>query len=219
MLDQFVEVAQSEQLKAHFALGDFDFKIQRYQPELECTAVRLVGEILRDLVNVFDRVDFFVDIDRAGKFDDQGLAVVREAGVKTLVSGDLGIVQRDDLGGELVIFRIFRALVDPHLQVEVGRLDAAEAIFAGVVEFAPLVAKQAAYVGIELIDQFFDILMADFAYKCLCRRVVAVGQVMALLIAFEAAHASLNHADDAALEGGGVTIWSVGVDGEKEEGE
>ena len=115
MLDQFVEIAQGEQLKAHFALGDLYFEVKWNEPEVEGAAVWLVGEILRDLVDVFDGVDFFVDIDRAGKFDDQGLAVVREAGVKTLVSDDLGIVQRDDCGGELIILRIFRALIDPHL--------------------------------------------------------------------------------------------------------
>ena len=81
------------------------------------------------------------------------------------------------------------------------------------MEFAALVAEQAADVGIELVNQLFDILMADFAYKGLRRGVVAVGQVMAFLIAFEATHASLNHADDSALEGGGVEVWSLGGDG------
>ena len=96
MFDQFVEIAQGEQLKSHFALADFYFEVEWNESELEGAAVWLIGEILRDLVNIFDRIDFFVDIDRAGKFDDQRLAVVREAGVKTLVSDDLGIVQRDD---------------------------------------------------------------------------------------------------------------------------
>ena len=102
-------------MKAHFALGDLYFEVKWNDSEVEGAAVWLIGQILRDLVDVFDGVDFFVDIDRAGKFDDQGLAVMRETGVKTLVSDDLGIVQRDDLGGELIIFRIFGALVDADL--------------------------------------------------------------------------------------------------------
>ena len=206
MLDQFVEIAQGEQLKAHFALADLYFEVEWDEPELEGAAVWLIGQVLSDLVNVFDRVNFFGDVDRAGEFDDQGFAVMSEAGVKTVISSNLRIVQRDDLGAELVIFGIFWALVDSDLKVKVGCVDAAETIFAGVVEFAALVAEQAADVGIELVNQLFDILMADFAYKGLRRGVVAVGQVMAFLIAFEATHASLNHADDTALEGGGVAI-------------
>jgi len=141
---------------------------------------------------------------------------MRKAGVKAVVSYDLGIVQRDDLGAELVILWIFGALVDMYVKIKVGRFDAAEAIFAGVVKVAPLIAEQAAYVGIELIDQLFDILMADFTHEALSCWVMTVGQMMALLVAFEAAHTPLNHADDAALEDRGVEIWSVGVDSEKE---
>jgi hypothetical protein len=35
VLDQFVEIAQGEQLKGHFALGDFYLKIKRNEPEFE----------------------------------------------------------------------------------------------------------------------------------------------------------------------------------------
>jgi len=131
-----------------------------------------------------------------------------KAGVETIVAGDLRSVQRDDFGGELVIFWIIRALFDTDLQVKVRRFDTTEAIFAGVLKFAALVGKQAADVGVEPIRGFFDICVADFAHECLCRRVVAVRQVVALLVALEAAHAAFDHADDAALKCGRARIWS-----------
>mgnify|MGYP007020038426 CR=1 FL=1 len=65
MLDQFVEIAQSELLKAHFALADLYFEVEWNESELEGAAVWLIGQVLSDLVNVFDRVNFFGDVANA----------------------------------------------------------------------------------------------------------------------------------------------------------
>ena len=73
---------------------------------------------------------------------------MREAGDEALVRCDIRCVQSDDFGRAHVVFGVQRALIHAHLQVKVGGLDAAEAIFAGILKLAALVAKQAAEVDL-----------------------------------------------------------------------
>jgi hypothetical protein len=101
----------------------------------------LVVERVGDGRNRFDRIDLGVDVDRRREIDDQALAVVGKAAVEALVAGDLGAVQCGDLRAELIVFRIDGALIDADLQVEIGRLDRAESILAGVCKLAPLVSE------------------------------------------------------------------------------
>jgi hypothetical protein len=50
-------------------------------------------------------------------------------------------VQGNDFGSERVIFRIVETLVDSNLEVEVGRFDRSETVFAGIGKLFALIPK------------------------------------------------------------------------------
>lgn len=133
--------------------------------------------------------------------------MVGKASVQAAIRGDAFGVERDDFGGQAVVFRVLHALIDSNLEIEVGRLDPRRAIFAGVIKLPPLVAEEAADVGKELISGGFYIGMPRFTHKALSRVTMRVRHVVVLLVAAEPPDAPNGKADDAALILGGVDWW------------
>jgi len=199
MVEEFGQIAEGEELESDFALGYMYVEVKRGQFELEGAAIGFVVEGVGDFGNGLNSIDFGVEVDGAGEVDYEGFAMMGETGVEAGVGCNFRGVERDDLGGEMVVLGVFLALIDSDLEIEVRRFNASEAIFARVGKFPALVAKKAANVGVEAVGYCFDVVVSSPSNEGLCGGVVTIGHMMALEKAREFTHSSRDRADNPAL--------------------